>query len=128
MTLEEAKKAIDELKTEGLTNQEIAIVLHDMFRDDKLTVDELNDLVGLVGYHLTEEFRNMSPEKQKEPLYETLDGEDYDEEDGFEDGEAKTDGQKDENPGEGEEPKKPEPDAEPESEEEKARKLFGLNK
>ena len=128
MTLEEAKKAIDGFKAEGMTDEEIVVVLHDMFVDDKLTLDELNDLVGLVGYEITDEFRNMSPEEQKERLYDEVDGDDYDE-----DGEAKTDegkddGQKDENPGEGEEPKKPEPAAEPESEEEKARKLFGLNK
>lgn len=127
MTLEEAKKAIDGLKADGLTEEEIAVVLHDMYRDDKITAEEFGELVGLVGYELTEEFYNMSEEERKERLYDEVDGDDYDE-----DGEAKEDGQKDgkkdENPGEGEEPKKPEPDAEPESEEEKARKLFGLNK
>ena len=124
MTLEEAKKAIDGLKADGLTEEEIAVVLHDMYRDDKITVEEFGELVGLVGYELTEEFYNMSEEERKERLYDEVDGDDYDE-----DGEAKTDkGKDDKNPGEGEEPKKPEPDAEPESEEEKARKLFGLNK
>lgn len=127
MTLEEAKKAIDGLKADGLTEEEIAVVLHDMYRDDKITVEEFGELVGLVGYELTEEFYNMSDEERKERLYDEVDGDDYDE-----DGDAKTDegkdGQKDENPGEGEESKKLEPDAEPESEEEKARKLFGLNK
>jgi hypothetical protein len=125
MTLEEAKKAIDGFKADGLTNEEVAIVLHDMFANDKLTIDELDELVGLVGYHLTEEFRNLPVEQQKERLYDEVDEEEFvnGDEDGAEDGE------KDEHPGEGEEPKKPEPDAEPESEEEeKARKLFGLNK
>lgn len=124
MTLEEAKKAIDGFKADGMTDEEIVVVLHDMFVDDKLTIDELAELVGLVGYEITDEFRNMSPEEQKERLYDEVDGEEKEE--GEKDGQK--DGQKDENPGEGEEPKKPEPDAEPESEEEKARKLFGLNK
>lgn len=111
MTLEEAKKAIDSFKADGLTDEEIAVVLHDMFADDKLSIDELSELVGLVGYELTEEFRNMSPEEQKQRLYDEI------EEEGDEP--------------EGDEPKGDEPEDKEEngeSEEEKARKLFGLNK
>lgn len=111
MTLEEAKKAIDSFKADGLTDEEIAIVFHDMFVDDKLSIDELNELVGLVGYGLTDEFRNMSPEEQKQRLYDEI-TEEGDEPKGDEH--------------EGDEPEDKEENGE--SEEEKARKLFGLNK
>lgn len=120
MTLEEAKKAIDGFKAEGMTDEEIVVVLHDMFVDDKLTIDELAELVGLVGYEITEEFRNMSPEEQKERLYDEVD-------------EGKEPESGTEGPGEGKDEidaGKPESETkvEEESEEEKARKLFGLNK
>ena len=36
-----------------------------MFKDNKINVDELGDLVQLVGYELTDEFKNMSPDQQK---------------------------------------------------------------
>lgn len=121
MTLEEAKKAIDSFKADGLTDEEIAIVFHDMFVDDKLSIDELNELVGLVGYGLTDEFRNMSPEEQKQRLYDEI-AEEGDEPEGGEPkgGEPESDEPK------GDEPEDKEENGE--SEEEKARKLFGLNK
>lgn len=115
MTLEEAKKAIDGFKADGLTDEEIAIVFHDMYRDDKITVEEFGELVGLVGYELTEEFHNMSEEEKKERLYDEVD-------------EGKEPEAGEENPGEGKEGLEPEGKPEPESEEERARKLFGLNK
>ena len=114
MTYEEAQKAIESLKAEGYSEEEILIVFHDMFRDGKMTIDELKEMVGLIGYEITEKFLNMSEEEQKEPLYDILDEEPSDKED---------EGDKEE---EGKE--KTEPETESESEEEKARKLFGLNK
>lgn len=66
MTLEEAKLAIDGFKAKGITDEEIVATLYLMFQDDKLNVEELESLVGLVGYELTEEFLNMSKEEQKD--------------------------------------------------------------
>lgn len=134
MTYEEAQKAIESLKAEGYSEEEILIVFHDMFRDGKMTIDELKEMVGLIGYEITEEFLNMSEEEQKEPLYEILG-----EEDG-EEGKEKTEPSDKEPSGKEPSGKEPETKEEPESDEkgsneklsesdeEKARKLFGLNK
>ena len=65
MTVKEAKEMIEELKAQGNSEEEIVAGFYMMFTEDKLTVDELQRLVELVGYELTEEFLNMSPEDQK---------------------------------------------------------------
>lgn len=114
MTYEEAQKAIESLKAEGYSEEEILIVFHDMFRDGKMTIDELKEMVGLIGYEITEKFLNMSEEEQKEPLYEILD----DEPSGKEESSDK----------EPESDEKGSNEKLSESDEEKARKLFGLNK
>lgn len=100
MTYEEAKKAIDDFKGKGYTDEEVILVLHDMFRKGDITFDELAELVRLVGYEVTEKFRNMSPEEQKESLYEDEESENEESEN----------------------------EKKPDDEEEKARKLFGLEK
>lgn len=79
MTLEQGKQLIEKLKKEELSDEEIAIVLHDKFRIGEISIDELNELVGLVGYELTKEFYQMSEEEQKEPLYDSVD--DFEEDD-----------------------------------------------
>ena len=65
MTVKEAKEMIEELKAQGSTEEELVAAFYGMFTEDKITIDELGDLVQLVGYELTEEFRNMSAEDQK---------------------------------------------------------------
>ena len=58
-------KVIEELKAQGETEDDIVGVFFMMFQDDKLTLEEFEDLIGLMDYELTEEFKNMSPEQQK---------------------------------------------------------------
>lgn len=132
MTFEEAKKAIDGFKEDGRTDEEIVATFYLMFQDDKLNVKELGDLVGLVGYELTEEFLNMSPEDQKTKVFE-------DDNEGDNEGEPSLE-ESDKEPKDNEEPKeentdKKEPTKEEKPEEkiesddtqeEKALKLFGL--
>ncbi len=65
MTPEDLGKAINQLKSEGASEEEILASFYKMFADDKLTLDELDGVVNYMGYHLTEEFKNMSPEDQK---------------------------------------------------------------
>ena len=65
MRPEEAKEAIDAMKEQGKSDEELLYALYGMFKDDKINVDELGDLVQLVGYELTDEFKNMSPDQQK---------------------------------------------------------------
>lgn len=70
MTLEEGKKAIEQLKAEGHSEDEILGAFYKMFQNDKLTLEELDGMVNLMGYHLTDDFKAMSPEDQKTKGYE----------------------------------------------------------
>ena len=131
MTYEEAKKAIDGFKESGRTDEEIVATFYLMFQDDKINVKELGDLVGLVGYELTDEFLNMSPEDQKTKVFE--EDEDSEEEtveetkkepakETVEDEKSET-----ENKDSADEPKEPTEKIEKDdTQEEKALKLFGL--
>jgi hypothetical protein len=71
MTVEEGKKMIQDLKNEGFDEEQIVGGFYQLFIEDKVTLDQLGDLVQLVGYELTDEFRNMSPEDQKTKGWET---------------------------------------------------------
>lgn len=78
LSIEDAKSAIDELKKEyKLDDEGVAGVLAEMFQAGKLTVTQLEDLIGIVGFELTDEFKNLSPEEQKkdESLFATAEDE-----------------------------------------------------
>lgn len=70
MTIEEARKVIDELESQGASKEEIAGSFYLLFRDDKIDTEQLEALVNLLGYELTDEFKNMSVDEQKENGYE----------------------------------------------------------
>ena len=36
-----------------------------MFAEDTIELDELESVIGVLGYEFSEEFKNMSPEDQK---------------------------------------------------------------
>ena len=114
MTVEEAKKVIEELKAQGETEDDIVGIFFMMFQDDKLSLEEFEDLIGLMDYELTEEFKNMSPEQQKsDEAWEEIEDE---EGDPVEEPAPESEEKEEEKPAEESE----------ESEEDKARKLFGL--
>lgn len=73
MTVPEMESAIKQLKAEGKSEEEILGGFYKMFQNDELTVDELDGIVNLMGYHLTDEFKAMSPEDQKTKGYEEVD-------------------------------------------------------
>lgn len=73
MTIDEARKAIDEMKAQGQSEEEIAGAFYLMFRDDKINVEQLEALVNLLGFELDEEFKMMDTEQQKQNGYEVLD-------------------------------------------------------
>lgn len=133
MTLDEGKKAIEQLKAEGHSEEDILGAFYKMFQNDELTFEELDGVVNLMGYHLTDEFKAMSPEDQKKKGYEETEepAEGVDKE---EVEEAKETDGKDEEESESVEKKEENPDnsgksddsEEDESEEkERAMKLFG---
>lgn len=70
MTGEEAKKTLDELKAQGYSDEELLGSFYLMFVDDKISVNDMEVLSNALGYSLTDEFKNMSPEDQKTKGYE----------------------------------------------------------
>ena len=72
MTIEEAKKGFDELKAQGMTEDEMVSVLYLMFQDDAIDLKQFGELVKVLGYELSEEFLAMSPEDQKTKGWEEV--------------------------------------------------------
>lgn len=128
MTLEEAKAAIEDLKAQGETEDDILKVLYGMFTEDKLSLSDLRTFIGILGYEFTEEFEAMSDEDKKTKGWEQEDDPEKSGVDKEEIEKAKEFGDD-----EGEEKKSEEPEDEPEDESEedekkRAMKLFGLDK
>ena len=65
MTVDEARDAIQELKAQGLNDEGIAASLYQMYKEDKLDLDQFGSLVKIVGYDLSDEFMAMSDEEKK---------------------------------------------------------------
>ena len=122
MTHQEAEKMLAELKQGGMSEDEILGALYKMFQNDEITIEGLEGLVETLGWHFTEEFRNMSPEDQKTKGYEEVD----EEEEGVSEEEVEAAKEYPTEDNEVEEEK--EPEKKDESEEEDAMKLFRLNK
>lgn len=142
MTIEEAKKAFDEMRAQGADDNAILGTLYRMFQDDKIDVEQLGALVNVLGYELTDEFKQMTPEDQKTKGWEADDesekaegvtdeevekakeyGDDPDERSGNESDE-KSDEKSDETDAESD--KKDEEESDEEATK-KARKIFGLD-
>ena len=75
MTRKETMEAIEELKKQGYTEDDMLLTFYAMFQEDKITLEQLGSLVELIGYELSEEFLNMSEKDQKTKGYENI--EDY---------------------------------------------------
>lgn len=73
MTVDEMKQAITQLKADGRSDDDILGAFYKMFQDDKLDLEQLDGVVNLMGYHLKDEFKAMSPEDQKTKGYEVVD-------------------------------------------------------
>jgi hypothetical protein len=73
MSIEELTKAVDEMKAQGQSEEEIAGAYYLLFRDGKIDLEQLEALVNHLGFELSEEFKAMDPEQQKEAGYEVLD-------------------------------------------------------
>lgn len=106
MTIDEAKKAFDEMRAQGADDNAILGTLYSMFQDDKIDVNQLGALVNVLGYELTEDFKKMSPEDQKTKGYEEG------EEDKPAEGVTKEEVEKAKEFGDDEDEKKPETDEE----------------
>lgn len=81
MTVEEVEMVFDEMKAEGRTEDEIAGAMYMMYSKGKLTLDELRDLVGILGYEFTAEFEALPEEEKKKPKNAFKDVEETEEDD-----------------------------------------------
>ena len=66
MTIKEVQLVIDTLKKEGHSDEAIQRSLAKIYFDGLITLDELNGLINVLGYHIEDEFLNMSKEEQFE--------------------------------------------------------------
>lgn len=73
MSIEELTKAVEEMKAQGQSEEEIAGAYYLLFRDGKITLEQLEALVNHLGFELSDEFKAMDPEAQKDGGYEVLD-------------------------------------------------------
>lgn len=127
MSIEELKKAIEEMKAQGQSEEEIAGAFYLLFRDGKITLEQLEALVNVLGFELSEEFKAMDPEQQKEAGYEVLDENSETTNEVSEEEDEETKAMKllgQDKKEEKEETSEPEEDKEEEDEEEKAMKFF----
>lgn len=65
MTLEEAKSALEELKQDGNSEEDILKILYLMYVDGELELSDFRTFNELMGYKLTDEFEAMSEEDKK---------------------------------------------------------------
>lgn len=133
MTIEEAKKALEQLKSEGKTDEEILGGMYLMFADGTMTLSDLRTLTELLGYEFTEEFEALSDEDKKRRGFEStdepaegVDKEDVEDAKEFGDDEDDKKEEDDSQPQSESEPKADEADDEEEDDEKKAARLFGF--
>ena len=65
MTLNEAKQAIKELRKQGASDEMAFATFFEMYKNDKLTLEQFEVFAVLLDYELTEEFKNMSEDERK---------------------------------------------------------------
>lgn len=139
MELKELQDALSELKSQGMSEEDILGSLYTMFIEDKIDANQLEAIADEMGYQLSEEFKKLPDEEKKtfglaeeeaeeeEPNLKD-NGTRYEDED--EEDESEEEDESDES-GEEEEDESEDDEGESEdneSEEDEAMKLFGLNK
>lgn len=64
MTVKEFNEFLDEMREKGYTDQMILIVLYSMYANNEFTTEEYENLINVMGYEFSDEFKNM-PEEEK---------------------------------------------------------------
>ena len=139
MELKELQDALSELKSQGMSEEDILGSLYTMFIEDKIDANQLEAIADEMGYQLSEEFKKLPDEEKK--TFGLAEEEAEEEEPNlkdkgtrYEDDEEEEEGEEDESDESGEEEEEDESEEEEdeseddESEEDEAMKLFGLNK
>lgn len=65
MTLEDAKEALEELKRNGQSDEDILKVLYLMYTDGTIRLEDLRTFTALLGYEFTDEFEALSDDDKK---------------------------------------------------------------
>lgn len=142
MELKELQDALSELKSQGMSEEDILGSLYTMFIEDKIDANQLEAIADEMGYQLSEEFKKLPDEEKKtfglaeeeaeeeEPNLKDKGTRYEDEEDEEEDEGEDESGEEEEEEDESEEDEDESEDEseDDESEEDEAMKLFGLNK
>lgn len=69
MTKQELDNMVNQFKSEGNSEDDILAGFYKLFTEDKLTVEELEGIVNLMGYQLSDVFKNASDEDKKKIGY-----------------------------------------------------------
>lgn len=65
MTLEDAKEALENLRRNGQSDEDILKVLYLMYTDGTIRLEDLRTFTALLGYEFTDEFEAMSDDDKK---------------------------------------------------------------
>ena len=142
MELKELQDALSELKSQGMSEEDILGSLYTMFIEDKIDANQLEAIADEMGYQLSEEFKKLPDEEKKtfglaeeeaeeeDPNLKDKGTRYEDDEEGEEDEEEEEDDESDESGEEEEDESEDDEDEseDDESEEDEAMKYFGLNK
>lgn len=132
MTKQELDKIVGQLKSEGYSMDEVLAGFYKLFTEDKLSLDELEGIVNLLGYHLSDEFKKMSDDEKKKAGYGDKKGDSDDIEEEVDKNAnggkpVDKDSDSDDEDSEEEDSDSDDEDEEESEEEKKAMKLFGAN-
>ena len=139
MELKELQDALSELKSQGMSEEDVLGSLYTMFIEDKIDANQLEAIADEMGYQLSEEFKKLPDEEKKTFGLAEEEAEEEDPnlkdngtryEDDDEEDESDESGEEEEDESEEDEEEEEDEDEseDDESEEDKAMKLFGLNK
>ncbi len=72
LTYKDVEEVITEFKEEGHSDEEIVVILYSMYQDDLFGEEELENILKIIGYELTEEFKKLSEDEKKTKGLESI--------------------------------------------------------
>lgn len=75
MTFEEAEQILNEFLEQGVSEEELTGAMYMMYSQNKLTLDELRNLISILGYEFTDEFAALPESEKKKPENALIDKE-----------------------------------------------------
>lgn len=96
MELSELKTAVEEMKAQGTSEEDILGTFYLKFVDGEISLEEFEALASVLGKGLSEEFKGLSEEEQKKYALTAEEEEEEEEETDNEEAEAETESDDDE--------------------------------